>query len=50
MLKLNIMGIDFVTFFLVHSSLMGPWKDSPLSILLVNKKLVAGGLRISVYK
>ncbi|XP_027909956.1 serine carboxypeptidase-like 34 isoform X2 [Vigna unguiculata] len=32
-----------------HCSLMGPWKDSPLSILPVIKKLVAGGLRIWVY-
>ena len=43
------MSIDVVTFVLVHSSLMGPWKDSPLSILPVNK-LVVGGLRIWVYR
>jgi len=42
--------IDVVTFVIVHSSLMGPWKDSPLSILPVIKKLVAGGLRIWVYR
>ena len=44
------MSIDVVTFVLVHSSLMGLWKDSPLSILPVNKKLVVGGLHIWVYK